>query len=129
MRIALATDDFKTITGHVGRCNGFIIYDSDDSGIKKIEDRKNTFTLHAHRGGDHEHHQGHGHSGHSHQGLVEGLKDCQYLISQGAGRRLVDELKQVGIEMIITVESDPETAIEKLKKNELTDHPDSACKH
>ena len=33
MKIAIATDDNQTVTGHVGRCNAFIFYTIEDGKI------------------------------------------------------------------------------------------------
>lgn len=40
MKIAVATDDFKTVTGHVGRCNGFLVYEILDGKIVNQENEK-----------------------------------------------------------------------------------------
>ena len=65
MKIGIATDDFMTVTGHIGRCNGFIIYEIENGVIVSREQKENVFTNH--KIGEHqEHHRA---------GLLAGLPD------------------------------------------------------
>ena len=47
MKIAVASDDYKTVSGHVGQCKGFIIYEIENGKIVDAQRRKNIFTQHA----------------------------------------------------------------------------------
>lgn len=127
MRIAVATDDNKTITGHVGRCQAFAIYDIDDETIAKKELRENMFTHHR-MGGEHnhEHHHGEGHQ-HGHASLIEGLKDCSVLLFSGGGWRLIEDLEKNNIKPFLTEEADIETAVRKFAKGELVENKDLTC--
>lgn len=133
MLVAVATDDFMTITGHVGRCNGFLIYDVENGKINGVSQRENNFTLHRMQGNGHQHHHGHGHDdghhAHSHNGLAMGLKDCKCLIANAAGGRLVADLERNGIEVILTLQKDPETAVIAYSKGELKFDDDATCNH
>ena len=60
MKIAVASNDLKHVTGHLGRCKSFIIYDTADGKVIDREIRQNTFTHHAQQG--HHHGEGNGHS-------------------------------------------------------------------
>ena len=106
MKIAIATDDFVNVTGHVGRCKGFLIYEIEGGKIISKENLENTFTHHK-MGVHHHHREGHDHGQghHGHEYLAEGLSGCSHLICNAAGWRLVDELKQNNIEVIFTNES------------------------
>ena len=93
-KIAIATDDQRRVAGHLGKCRSFMIYEIDGDKIMNKELRENNFTNHR-RGGGHHHGEGEGHGGqghgrHSHEHLVNGLKDCTYLISSGGGWSVVD---------------------------------------
>ena len=128
MKIAIATDDFVNITGHVGRCRGFLIYELENGKIISKENVENTFTHHK-MGVHHHHGEGHGHGG-GHQGhgdLVEGLSGCSNLICQAAGWRLVDELKQNKIDVIFTNEANADTAAIKFSTGNLEIIEDGAC--
>jgi len=134
MKIAAATDDLKTVTGHVGRCNAFIILDVEDGKITNKKIRENTFTHHKANEHNHEHGHEHGHHGehehnHSHQGLIDAIKDCSHLICSGVGRRAVDDLEQNGIQVVITDEQSAEEAAINLSKGVLKSDPTLACKH
>jgi len=147
MKIAVATDDLKTITSHVGRCKAFIIFDVENDKITNKEIRENNFThhkaqehssqenhntnekghIHEHEH-NHEHEHGHEHN-HSHQSLIDAIKDCSHLICSGVGRRAVEDLEQNGIKVIITNEQFAEDAAIKLSKGILSSDPSLACKH
>lgn len=83
MKIAVATDDFSTVTGHIGRCNGFLIFDIENSNVISKEGIENAFTHHKRCEHHHGHHE-HSH-GHSHMHLMETLKGRSYLICTSAG--------------------------------------------
>ena len=127
MKIAVATDDFMTVTGHIGRCNGFLIYEIENGAIASREQKENVFTHH--KMGEHEehhHHGGHEH-GHSHSALVEGLKGCSHLICTAAGWRAVEDLEQNNIKVIFTNENDADTAALKLADGSLVNNEDGTC--
>ncbi len=135
MKVAIATDDFKTVTGHVGRCQGFLILDVENGEIKNREERINDFTNHGRgrggngQGGGHRHGHGHGTEHRSgHQRLADGLSDCSHLICQGVGWRLVEDLTRAKIQPLITNESDAEAAAIKLEKGELEILDDAECR-
>ena len=47
MKVAIASDDAKTIASHFGKTRGFIIYTIEDSRVVGKEYVENTFTAHA----------------------------------------------------------------------------------
>jgi predicted Fe-Mo cluster-binding NifX family protein len=126
MKIGFSTDDFETITGHVGRCAGFKIVVVDNGKILDSEDRENTFT---HNRRKHQHHHGDNHGDHGHKRLAEGLKDCQYLICSSAGWRLVEEMEAEGIKIIFTDEIDIESAALQFEKGDLEILEEGVCRH
>lgn len=120
MKIAVATNNEKTVAGHVGRCRGFLVYHIEDDIIKKIELRENTFTNHGNGSHHHNHEPGHGHGmGHRHGRLVEGLQDCNYLIFKSGGWRMIENLQENKIEPILTDEKFADDAVNKFIKGEL----------
>jgi predicted Fe-Mo cluster-binding NifX family protein len=123
MKIAVATDDFTNITGHIGRCNGFLIYLIEDENIMSTEQRENTFTNHKKA---HDNHQQHSH-GHGHYDLIEGLSDCSHLICTSAGWRLKNDFSETGKELIFTDESNAETAVNKFINGTLIKNSDGLC--
>lgn len=133
MKIAVASNDLKHVTGHLGRCKSFIIYDTADGKITNREVRQNTFTHHAHHGehnheGGHHHDHGGGHH-HNHATLVENLKDCKTLIFQSGGWPLIQSLKEGNIIPFLTDERMADEAVEKYMRGELTERTENTCHH
>jgi predicted Fe-Mo cluster-binding NifX family protein len=115
MKIAVATEDGKTISEHFGRSPYFAVFEVENGAITNQSMRRNTFTRHFR--GEHERHtQGeHHHSGedaHAHDSLAEGLGDCRAVISHGMGRRAWEDLRARGIEMIVTDETEVQRAVD-----------------
>jgi predicted Fe-Mo cluster-binding NifX family protein len=134
-KIAIATDDQKRVTGHIGRCRGFMIYEIADEKVINKELRENQFTNHRMGGRNHHHHgegeahrkQGHGR--HSHEHLINGLRDCSYLVSSGGGWKVVEDLKQHNIATLFTDVELIEDAVNKFIKGELKNETDLVCDH
>lgn len=134
-KIAVATNDQNRVTGHIGRCKAFMIYEIDGDKIVNKELRENNFTNHRRGGGYHHHHgEGEGHGGqghgrHSHEHLINGLKDCSYLISSGGGWRVVEDLKQHNILTLFTDVEMIDDAVNQFIKGELKNDEDLVCNH
>ncbi|HID40066.1 MAG TPA: iron-molybdenum cofactor biosynthesis protein [Calditrichaeota bacterium] len=123
MKIAIASDDGRTIAGHFGRTRGFIFYEIENGQIINREYRPNDFTGHA-RGMS-----GQSHEMDRHGPILSALADCRAVISQGMGRRIYDDLQSAGIEAFIVGETDTDKAVELYIKQELKDNPDEGCEH
>lgn len=130
MKIAVATDDQVMVTGHVGRCNAFIVYTIENNAIINTEIRENNFTHHRQHKLQHSQHQGNEHShGHGHSSLIDALSDCEALIFTSGGWRLVEELKANNIKPILTDEPLAEEAALKYYKGELQIKDENICNH
>lgn len=123
MKIAVASDDGQAISAHFGRTRGFIIYDVDGKNVKAREYRPNTFTGHV-RGLEHA-----GHEVDRHGPVLSALADCAMVISHGMGKRMYDDLRNAGIQSLITDETDIKAAVEAYLRGELLDHPERGCRH
>lgn len=125
-KIAVATNDGKRVTGHIGKCRSFMIFELNGEKVINQELRENVFTHHR----MHLEHQHHGEGGgHSHAGLIDGLKDCSYLISSGGGWRIVEDLKQNSITPIFSDVETIDEALDKFIKGELKDDAGLICRH
>ena len=130
MKIAVATDDEVMVTGHVGRCNAFIVYTIEEDNISQKEVRENTFTNHKRQNHHEEHHQGESHAhGHGHSNLITALADCEALIFTSGGWRVVEDLKTNNIKPILTDEPIADQAALKYAKGELQSKDDNVCNH
>lgn len=127
MKIAIASNDLKRVTGHLGRCKSFIIYNVESGKITGKEIRQNTFTHHS-QGNHGEHSHGEGHH-HSHTTLVEALSDCEAVIFQSGGWRIIEDLKAGNIIPFLTDEKMADEAAEKYLKGELVEKLENSCKH
>lgn len=122
MKVAVATDDFVSVTGHIGRCTGFLVFEIENDTVINVEQRENNFTHHK-TSSDHNHSHGH-----SHASLVEGLSDCKALICTSAGWRLQDDFKSAGKELIFTRENLAEEAALKYSNGSLEINTEGACR-
>lgn len=128
-KIAVATDDSKTVAGHVGRCQAFLIFETDGVKVLNREIRENRFTHHRqneNNENEHAHHHGVGHA-HGHQNLVDGLKDCEAIIFSHGGWRLIEDLKTNNITPILTDEKIADDAVLKYLKGELVINDENVC--
>ena len=111
MKIAIITDDEKTISQHFGRAAKYAVYSVEDNKLTNLEIRRKTghndfVKLEEHK--EHKHHddpRGHGfgdHSNDKHQKMFESIKDCDVLIVRGMGRGAYQGLEKFGIKPIVT---------------------------
>ncbi|MGI6456141.1 MAG: NifB/NifX family molybdenum-iron cluster-binding protein [bacterium] len=131
MKFAIATDDGAHIAVHTGRCRYFEIYENINGSLVRVELRANQHTAHA-RGECHERQQGDPAEAHvhkSHDDLIDLIKDCQYLICRGMGRRLVQDLYTQGIIPVFCAEQSSQIAAEKFVRGDLENEPDRICRH
>lgn len=123
MKIAIASDDGKTISSHFGKTKGFVIFEVEGKKVKNEEYRPNTLTGHA-KGLE-----GMTHQIDKHVSILNALKDCKTVISGGMGKRIYSELKKAGMEVFVTEETDVKNALELYLKGELIDRPELGCPH
>ena len=125
MKIAIATDDFLSVTGHIGRCNGFIVYNLENGSIVSRKQIENVFTHH--KIGEHQEHHGEHEHSHSHSNLIEGLSGCSHLICTAAGWRVVEDMEKNNIKVVFTDEQDADTAALEFAEGTLAINEDGTC--
>jgi predicted Fe-Mo cluster-binding NifX family protein len=128
-KIAVATNDQRRVTGHIGKCKAFAVYEINDCKITGKEIRDNLFTNHGRMDQDQHHAIISGEHGHSHTRLIEGLKDCKYLISRGGGWRVVEDLKKHNIHTLFSDVDLIEDAVSMFTKGELMNDDELTCNH
>lgn len=128
MKIAIASDDQKMVCGHVGRCQGFLIYEVEGKKITGRLYRPNDFTNHAKQDGrQHDHHSS---AGTGHPWIKDALSGCTALISLGMGKRLWDDLAALNVTPLITDVEDADQAVQLyLEDNLPTRDSGAACRH
>ncbi len=123
MKIAIASDDGKTIASHFGRTRGFVVVDAEGGKIVKSEYRPNTFTGHATGL------EGESHAADRHGPILSALADCQIVVARGMGRRIYNDLAGAGKEVFVTTEALAEKAAEQYLAGKLDHNPDQTCDH
>ncbi|WP_295446333.1 NifB/NifX family molybdenum-iron cluster-binding protein [uncultured Thiodictyon sp.] len=99
MRIAVTSQNFKSITGHAGKARRFLVYELDgaDGSPQEVDrlDLPKELSVHEYHGDDHP---------------LFGL-GLQALVTQGAGEGFVARLARHGIVVYATSEADPLVAV------------------
>lgn len=93
MRIAVTSQNFKTITGHAGKSRRFLIYDLEP-GRAPVEierlDLPKELSLHEYHGADHPLYQ----------------RQLNAILTGGAGDRFIERMQREGISVMTTSETD-----------------------
>ena len=128
MKIALITDDGKTISQHFGRANFYAVLTIENGQIIQRETRDKL--SHKHFANATHHHsdepgRGHGFDPASqsrHGQMAEAIADCEALICRGMGAGAYESMKERGIRPIVTdVQSVDEAAL-AYETGVLVDH-------
>lgn len=96
MKIAVSSQNQTQVTGHLGRCQKFWIYEVEDRAIQGKEPLQLTKDLSFHESSPKDPHP---------------LDTVQVLISGGIGQGLARRLASKGIQPLITTETDPDIAV------------------
>ncbi|MCU7815117.1 MAG: nitrogen fixation protein [Candidatus Thiodiazotropha sp. (ex Lucinoma kastoroae)] len=97
MKIAITSQNFRTITAHAGKCRRFLIFQQDNTG-KVIEidrlDLPKEMSMHEFRG------------------LQHPLFSVDVLITASAGQGFINRMTQQAVNVMVTGEADPYKAAE-----------------
>jgi predicted Fe-Mo cluster-binding NifX family protein len=111
MKIAIASQNRKTVTGHAGKCRKFWLYDVEGRAVRG----KNLLELPIEQS-FHE-------SDHTAPHPLDGIN---VLIAGGMGMGLKNRLKQKGILAVSTAETDPDRAVAAWLAGSLVELPPEA---
>ena len=127
MKIALITDDGKTISQHFGRASHYLVLTIEDGQITGREMRAklghNQFQTAGHV--EEVHGAGHGQDPASHDkhvSMAEAIADCKYLLCGGMGRGAYDSMRRLNITPVVTEYRDVEEAAQAFINGEVVDH-------
>ena len=112
MKIAVASDDQKTISEHFGRACGFMVFEIENNTILKQEYRENLGKS-----------TGECHSC-NHDTMIKNIKDCDVVICYGMGQRIYDDLLKNNISAIVTDERTVNEAVNQYLKHKLNNRLD-----
>lgn len=111
MKIAIASQDGREVSGHLGHCPRFLVYKVEEGKIQHSETRSL---------------EGNGCQC-QHGTLFNLLGDCQCIISGGMGQGLFAMLQERGIEPVMTDETLAEVALTKYLAGTLSRHAGHSC--
>ena len=128
MKIAVVTDDEKTISTHFGQARYYVVLTVQNGKVTEQETRpkvnqKQFAGEHHHRG---EHGDSHGmdrQAQHRHARMMEAIDDCQALIARGMGQGAHYSLTSRGIKPVLTDIQDIQEAVEAYLAGKLIENP------
>lgn len=105
MRIAVTSQNFKTITGHAGKSRRFLVYEiaagREPTEVERI-DLPKELSLHEYHGEDHPLYQ----------------RGLNAILTGGAGNRFFERMASRGIEVFTTSETDIGAALSAIANGE-----------
>lgn len=122
MKIAMPTEDRKTLAGHFGRAGEFAVYETADGEARLLEYRPNLHVRHAAG----QHGQGQQAAGGGRGDFEEGLAGVDVLICHGMGQRAVEACANMGVRTVFTAEDGLDDAAGKFARGELAE-TDPSC--
>jgi predicted Fe-Mo cluster-binding NifX family protein len=127
MKIAVVTDDHMTISAHFGRATYYEVFTITDGKITQreaiLKPAHNQFANEPHDEPGFAHGQGPAAES-RHARMLEPIRDCQVLLTRGMGQGAHDNLKQAGIQPILTDLQEIEPAVKAYLDGQLLDHPE-----
>ena len=124
MKIALVSDDEKTISLHFGRAPLYVVVTAEGGKIKSRETRFKTG--HHTFGGNHVHECNHGKvhgfdtgAGKRHRSMIDTIADCDVLIAGGMGNGAFAALEERNVTPLITEVEDIDEAVKLYLESKL----------
>ena len=119
MKIAIVTDDHKTISAHFGRAQFYEIFTIEAGRVTACESlaRSNPQVITVDGGQE----AAGGHH-HDHNAMIEPISDCQVLLTRGMGMGAHVSLKEHGIQPLITDIQEIQAAVDAYLAGTLVDH-------
>jgi len=119
MKIAITSQNRKTITEHAGMCRKFWVYEVQDQFVvgKSLVELEKEQSFHE--------------VAHADKAAPHPLDGISLLIAGGAGQGLKNRLAQRGVQVVVTTVTDPDQAVVDWLKGELalSSQPPHDCDH
>lgn len=97
MKIAVVTDDGKTVSSHFGMARSYLVFEIEGGEVKGKETRPKA--SHHHAPGA-MHHDGAENS--LHQDMLSNVRDCEAIVARGMGRPMYEAIVRAGIRPYLT---------------------------
>ena len=133
MKIAIATDDERTISQHFGRAPYYLVITIEDGHDVNRELREKAGHAqfanepHGHDHESHSHDRGHGFGPASqsrHARMAEVIGDCQAVLCGGMGAGAYENMRARGIQPIVTDITSIDEAVTAYVEGRIVDRPD-----
>jgi predicted Fe-Mo cluster-binding NifX family protein len=133
MKIAIVTDDERTISQHFGRAPYYLVVSIEAGQVMGRERREKPGHAqfagepHAHERGSGAHEHGHGRGPGSqsrHARMADVITDCQVVVCGGMGAGAHENLRAHGIQPIVTDIASIEDAVRAFVEGRIVDCPD-----
>ncbi len=129
MKIAVVSDDGKTVSQHFGRAPYYVVLTVEDGKVtnKETRDKAGHHTAGGHQGPGQQHGPAHGFDAASqatHASMMANITDCQVVIVGGMGWGAQQSLKSAGIETVATDVEDIDEAVKLYLSGALANRMD-----
>jgi len=125
MKVAVVTDDGKTISQHFGRARYYQVFEIQDGVIKGSERRPkaghHVEGVSHHREGEGTHGFDHGDPA-IHNSMLSNIADCEVLIARGMGQGAFEAMKEAGLKPFITDIESADEAVRAYIDGKLDSH-------
>jgi len=126
MKLAIATDDGKSISAHFGRASHYLVITIEQGKIVGREMRDKLGHNHF-AGEEHAHQPGQPHgfdaaSQDRHSQMAAAIRDCEAMVCQGMGMGAYESLRSLNIRPILTDIADVDKAVIAYMDGSITDH-------
>lgn len=123
MKIAVVTEDERTISQHFGRAPYYLVLTVEDGKVTGKETREkaghHTFAAHHTEAAPGEMH-GYGAGAQTrHAAMAETIADCQVLIAGGMGMGAYESMRSRGIDVIVTDEENIDESVSRYIEGNL----------
>jgi len=129
MKLAVITDDGKTISQHFGRAPYYLVLTIEEGQIVNREMRAkvghNQFVSQKYAHAEAPNETGHGLDSASHDkhvSMAEAIADCRVLLCRGMGRGAYESMRRLNIQPVVTDLRDIDTAVQAFIDGKLIDH-------
>ncbi|NMB90087.1 MAG: dinitrogenase iron-molybdenum cofactor biosynthesis protein [Chloroflexi bacterium] len=127
MKIAVITDDGKTISRHFGRAPYYQVLTIEEGKVvqRELRDKLGHNQFGAEDHGEEHHTAGHGMDAGSHSKhtrMAEAIADCKAVICGGMGMGAYESMRRLNIQPVVTDLSDIDAAAQAFIDGKLIDH-------
>lgn len=127
MKIALVTDDGKTISQHFGRASHYMVVTVENGNIvnREMREKAGHAKFHSESHNHEETGQPHGFGSaadHKHGQMADSITDCEAVLCRGMGRGAYESMQARNIRPLVTDIADIDEAVKTYVNGQIVDH-------